>query len=104
MTMSYILLFKLCGIESTSHWCGVCSLSNPEALWFIKAKKKLNSRHADQISYLEKFSFVIQRKVDSSNKVANTLSRRYNLLTTLSCEIIGFNLLPKYYVADPFFS
>lgn len=59
--------------------------------------------HASWVSYLEKFSFVLQRKVGSSNKIADALSRRHNLLTTLFCEIIGTDLLLEYYATDPFF-
>lgn len=54
-----------------------------EALRFLKLEKKLNSRHASWVSYLEKFSFVLQHKVGSSNKVVDVLSQRHNLLTTL---------------------
>lgn len=78
--------------------------SDHEALRFLKGQKKLNSRHASWVSYLEKFSFVLQHKAGSSNKVADALSRRHSLLTTLSYEITGFDLLPRYYVSDPFFS
>ena len=53
---------------------------------------------------MEKFSCVLQHKVGSSNKVAEVLSRRHSLLTTLSCEIIGFDLLLESYGVDPFFS
>lgn len=78
--------------------------SDHEALRFLKSQKKLNSRHASWVSYLEKFSFVLQHKAGSSNNVANALSRRHSLLTTLSYEIIGFDLLPESYGMDPFFS
>ena len=78
--------------------------SDHKALRFLKSQKKLNSRHASWVSYWEKFSFVLQHKAGSSNKVANALSRRHSLLTTLSYEITSFDLLPESYGMDPFFS
>jgi len=77
--------------------------SDHEALRFLKAQKKLNSRHVGWVSYIEKFSFVLNHKAGSSNKVADALSRRYSLLTTLSFKIVGFDLLPEYYAANAFF-
>uniref|UniRef100_A0A2N9HAC1 RNA-directed DNA polymerase n=1 Tax=Fagus sylvatica TaxID=28930 RepID=A0A2N9HAC1_FAGSY len=97
-------------VQALRHWehylIGVdfTLYSDHEALKFLKAQKKLNSRHASWVSYLEKFSFVLQHKSGSSNRVADALSRRHSLLTTLSCEVTGFDLIPEYYVSDPFFS
>ena len=36
--------------------------------------------------------------------MADALSRRHSLLTTLFCEITSFDLLPESYGMDPFFS
>lgn len=96
-------------VQALRHWeeylIGVKFVlySDHEALRFLKAQKKLNSRHVGWVTYLERFSFVLNHKAGSSNKVADALSRKYSLLTTLSVEIIGFDLLPEYYAADPFF-
>ena len=56
------------------------------------------------MSFMERFSFVINHKVGSSNKAADALSRKYSLLTSPSFKIVGFDLFPEYYTADPFFS
>jgi len=64
--------------------------SDHEALRFLEAQKKLNSRHSGWVSNMEKFSFVLNHKAGSSNKVADALS----------FEIVGFDLLPEYYAAD----
>lgn len=53
---------------------------------------------------LENFNFALKHKDSSSNKVFEALSKKYNLLITLSYEIVGFDLILKNYVADPFFS
>lgn len=71
---------------------------------FLKGQRKLNSRHAGWVSYLEKFSSVLQHKSGVSNKVADALSRKHSLLTTLSCKVTGFDILPEYYASDPTFS
>lgn len=67
--------------------------SDHEALRFLKGQRKLNLRHPYWVSHLEKFSFVLQHKSGLSNKVADVLSRKHSLLTTLSYEISGFDLL-----------
>ena len=78
--------------------------SDHETLIFLKGQRKLNTRHGKWVSYLEKFSFVLQHKSGLSNKVADALSRKHSLLITLSHDIIGFDLSPEYYVSDPIFS
>ncbi|XP_028074108.1 uncharacterized protein LOC114276526 [Camellia sinensis] len=70
----------------------------------LYGQRKLNSRHAGCVSYLEKFSFVLQHKSGVPNKVADALSRKHSLLTTLSCEITGFDLSHENYASDPIFS
>ena len=46
---------------------------------------------------------MIKYKVGKSNIVADTLSRRYTLSTTLDCKLLGFELLKEYYSNDPDF-
>ena len=97
-------------VQALRHWehylIGVEFIfySDHAALRFLKGQRKLNSRHAGWVSYLEKFSFVLQHKLGVSNKVADALSRKHSLLTTLSCEVTGFDLMPEYYASDPTFS
>lgn len=97
-------------VQALRHWeeylIGVefVLYSDHEALRFLKAQKKLNSRHSGWVSYMERFSFVLNHKAGSSNKVVDALSRKYSLLTVLSFEIVGFDLLPEYYAGDSFFS
>lgn len=69
-----------------------------------KSSKEVEFPPCRLVSFLEKFNFVLNHKSGSSNKVVDALSRKFSLLTTLSFEILGFDLLPEYYAMNPFFS
>ncbi|KAI5653981.1 hypothetical protein M9H77_31168 [Catharanthus roseus] len=64
-----------------------------EALKFLKGQHKLNKRHARWMEFIETFPYVIRYKKGKENVVADTLSRRYTLLSTLQTKILGFKIL-----------
>lgn len=74
-----------------------------DALKHMGAQDKVSARHASWFAYLQQFTFVIKHKAGHLNKVADTLSRRYSLLTTLHTSVTGFSVLPELYSNDPFF-
>ncbi|XP_073125858.1 uncharacterized protein [Henckelia pumila] len=75
-----------------------------DALKHLGSQKKVSSRHASWIAYLQQFSFVIKHKFGVLNRVTDALSQRRSLLSDMHIFVIGFDVLPDAYVDDPFFS
>ena len=61
-----------------------------ESLKHLKAQHKLNKRHGQWMEFLEPFPYVIKYKQGKENVVADALSRRYTLLSTLDAKLLGF--------------
>eukprot|EP01018_Ginkgo_biloba_P014349 Gb_07058 [translate_table: standard] len=61
-----------------------------QALRFINSQGKLNAKHAKWVEFLQSYSFVLRHKSGRSNKVADALSRRTTLLTTMVNEVVDF--------------
>ena len=59
----------------------------------LKGQSKLNRRNAKWIEFIE-------YKQDKDNVVADVLSRRYNLFTSLSAKILGFEHVKELYTDD----
>ena len=70
----------------------------------LNSPKKLIPRHASQSSFLQQFTLSIKYRSGKSNGVANALSKRSYLLSTLHNQEISFVLLKDQYMSDPFFS
>lgn len=75
-----------------------------DALRHLDSQAKVSSRHAGWISYLQQFTFSIRHQSGKTNRVADALSRRHGLLTTMHTSVVGFASLPELYESDPFFS
>ncbi|GKA31738.1 RNA-directed DNA polymerase [Tanacetum coccineum] len=74
-----------------------------ETLKFINGKHKLKPRHAKWVEFIQAFSFVIRHKVGSNNQVADALSRRHSLITTMQIRVQGFDSFRGLYCDDPNF-
>ncbi|XP_062075289.1 uncharacterized protein LOC133779331 [Humulus lupulus] len=61
-------------------------------------------RHAKWVEFIETFPYVIKYKQGKENIVADALSRRYVLLSTLDAELLGFEYIKDLYVDDCDFS
>ena len=78
--------------------------SDHESLKYLKGQGKLNKRHAKWVEFLEQFLYVIKHKRGKSNMVADALSRRYALLSTLETKFLGFECIKELYEHDADFS
>ena len=71
-----------------------------ESLKHIRSQGKLNKRHARWIEFVESFPYVIRYKQGKENIVADALSRRYVLLTSLNSKLLGFEFVKELYATD----
>jgi hypothetical protein len=79
--------------------------SDHESLKHLKGQGKLNKRHAKWVEFLEQFPYVIKHKKGKSNVVADALSRRHVLLSTLETKVFYPEHIKKLYENDlKFFS
>lgn len=75
-----------------------------DALRHLDSQAKVSSRHASWIAYLQQFTFSIRHQSGKSNRVADALSRRHNLLASIHATVPGFASLADLYKQDAFFS
>ena len=75
-----------------------------ESLKYLHGQDKLNKRHAKWSLFLETFPYVIRYKKGKENVVADALSRKSVLFSSLSTKLLGFDYLKDLYATDPDFS
>lgn len=63
----------------------------------------MSFRHSSWIAFLQQFNFIIKRQAGSSNRVADALSRRHELLAHLQVAVTGFETFASLYADDPYF-
>ncbi|KAK9177819.1 hypothetical protein WN943_027008 [Citrus x changshan-huyou] len=56
------------------------------------------------VEFIEPFPYVIKYKQGKENVVADALSRRYALISTLNAKLLGFEYIKELYVNDPDFA
>ncbi|WZZ83832.1 hypothetical protein YC2023_104404 [Brassica napus] len=75
-----------------------------DALRHHDSQAKVSFRHAGWISYLQQFTFSIRHQSGATNRVADALSRRHSLLTTMHTRVLGFETFADLYKTDDFFA
>ena len=71
-----------------------------ESLKHLKSQHKLNKRHARWVAFIESFPYVIRYKQGKENVVADALSRRYALISSLDAKFLGFEHIQELYSDD----
>ena len=71
-----------------------------DSLRHLKGQYKLNKRHARWVEFIETFPYVIRYKQGKENIVADALSRRYVLISTLNAKLLGFEHIKELYADD----
>lgn len=74
--------------------------SDHEALKYLQSQQKIQPRHAKWVETIQAFHFVIQHKSEKMNKVADALSRKYALLSSLKSRVIGLEVFKEAYMDD----
>ena len=74
--------------------------SDHEALKFINHQHKLNRKHATWVEFLQAYNFTIKHKAGVHNVVADALSRRHALVTSMQVQVVGFDVLKELYEED----
>lgn len=77
--------------------------SDHQALKYIQGQAKLNPRHAKWVELLQAYSFTIRHKTGTASSVADALSRRPSLLSSLTIHVSGLDSWRHLYVDDPDF-
>ncbi|KAE8697013.1 hypothetical protein F3Y22_tig00110634pilonHSYRG00004 [Hibiscus syriacus] len=77
-------------------WSKTCQFS----LLKVRSEKR---RHAKWVAYLQEFTFTLRHQAGSLNRVADALSRRTLLLTTMNTKVASFESFTDMYAADPSF-
>ena len=78
----------------------VVLFSDHEALKFINHQHKSNRRHATWVEFLQAYNFTIKHKADVHNVVADALSRKHALVTSMQVQVVGFNVFKELYKED----
>ncbi|KAE8707521.1 Detected protein of unknown function [Hibiscus syriacus] len=96
-------------VQSLKHWRHYpvqkefILFTDHEALKYINGQHKLSRRHAKWVAYLQEFTFTLRHQAWNLNRVADALSHRTLLLTTMNTKVAGFESFTDIYAVDPSF-
>ncbi|GJU18429.1 putative nucleotidyltransferase, ribonuclease H [Tanacetum coccineum] len=75
-----------------------------DSLRHIRTQDKVSHKHGRWLAFLEKFTFVVKHKTGVSNRAADALSRRSNLLVSMQVDVPGLDVIREQLTLDPYFS
>lgn len=97
-------------VQAIKHWRNYLVhrdfilFTDHDALRHLDSQAKVSARHAGWIAYLQKFTFSIRHQSGKTNRVADALSRRHALVTTMQNSVPGFASFADLYESGPFFA
>ncbi|XP_019094583.1 PREDICTED: uncharacterized protein LOC109129973 [Camelina sativa] len=74
--------------------------TNHETLKHLRGQTNLKRRHAKWLEFIESFPYIIKYKKGKENVVADALSRRHALITTMDAKVLGFESIKDVYADD----
>ncbi|PIK33847.1 hypothetical protein BSL78_29335 [Apostichopus japonicus] len=72
-----------------------------ETLKHLRGQTNLKRRHARWMEFIETFPYIIKYKKGKDNVVADALSRRFALISTMEAKVLGFEHIKDLYKDDP---
>jgi hypothetical protein len=74
--------------------------SDHESMKHIRGQAKLNKHHAKCVEFIEIFPYIIKHKKVKENVIADTLSRRYTMLSQLDHKIFSLESIKELYATN----
>jgi hypothetical protein len=74
--------------------------SDHESLKYIRGQAKLNKCHAKWVEFIKTFSYIIKHKKGKENVIADSLSRRYTILSQFDHKFFGLKSIKELYATD----
>ncbi|GJU41641.1 putative nucleotidyltransferase, ribonuclease H [Tanacetum coccineum] len=86
-------------VQAVKHWCQYLFhkefilFTDHDSLRHIHTQDKVLHKHGRWLAFLEKFTFVVKHKTRVSNRAADALSRRSNLLVSMQVDVPGLDVI-----------
>ncbi|GKA00778.1 putative nucleotidyltransferase, ribonuclease H, partial [Tanacetum coccineum] len=78
-------------------------LTEPESR-YIRTQDKVSHKNGCWLAFFEKFTIVVKHKTGVSNRAADALSRRSNLLVFMQVDVPRLDVIREQLTLDPYFS
>ena len=69
-----------------------------QAIKYLHSQRKLSSKHARWVEFLQEYTFVLNHRAGVENKFADALSRVVAVLQSISVHVVGFDRLRDEYI------